>query len=39
MEVIVQAKDLKKYFQVERGFLRKRVGFIKAVDGVSLEIR
>ncbi len=39
MEVIVQAKDLRKYFQIERGFLRKRMGFIKAVDGVSLEIR
>jgi oligopeptide transport system ATP-binding protein len=39
MEAIVEAKKLKKYFQVERGFFRKKAGCIRAVDGVTLFIR
>jgi microcin C transport system ATP-binding protein len=37
--VVVQTRDLKVWFPVRRGVLRKTVGHIKAVDGVSLEIR
>ncbi|MDY3918650.1 MAG: oligopeptide/dipeptide ABC transporter ATP-binding protein [Candidatus Limivivens sp.] len=37
-EVILQAQDLKKYFTV-RSFLGTSKRFIKAVDGVNLEIR
>ena len=39
-EVILEARDLKKYFPVTRGIVLSRVtGHIKAVDGVSFQIR
>ena len=38
-EVIVRTDDLKVWFPVRRGIMRKTVGFIKAVDGVSIEVR
>jgi microcin C transport system ATP-binding protein len=37
--VVVRTDDLKVWFPVKRGLLRKVVGHIKAVDGISLEIR
>ncbi len=37
-EILLEARDLKKYFPVRRGFLRRTTGFIRAVDGVSLRI-
>lgn len=37
--VVVQADDLKVWFPIKRGFLRRTVGQIKAVDGVSVAIR
>ena len=37
--VVVGVKDLKVWFPIRRGVLRKTIGFIKAVDGVSLEVR
>jgi oligopeptide transport system ATP-binding protein len=36
---ILKISGLKKYFPVQRGFLRNVVGWIKAVDGVDFEIR
>ncbi len=36
--VLVQVRDLKKYFPIRRGVLRRTVGHIKAVDGVSFDI-
>ena len=36
--VVLAARDLKKYFPVRKGFLQKIIGWVKAVDGVSLEI-
>ena len=35
---VLSVKGLKKYFPVRRGFLQKIFGWIKAVDGVDLEI-
>ncbi len=35
---LLKVAGLKKYFPVERGFLRRVVGQVKAVDDVSLEI-
>ncbi|AXK81882.1 ABC transporter ATP-binding protein [Pseudolabrys taiwanensis] len=37
--VVVKTDDLKVWFPVKRGFLRKVVGHIKAVDGISVELR
>lgn len=37
--VVVEAKDLKVWFPIKRGILRKTVGHIKAVDGVAVEVR
>jgi oligopeptide transport system ATP-binding protein len=38
-ESIVEVKDLKMYFPITRGVFRRRVGDIKAIDGVSFQIR
>jgi oligopeptide transport system ATP-binding protein len=35
---LLKVEGLKKYFQVRRGFLQRVIGWIKAVDGVDLEI-
>ena len=37
--VVIEAKDLKVWFPIKRGVLRKVVGHIKAVDGVSIAVR
>ena len=36
---IVEASDLKVWFPVRRGILRRTVGHIRAVDGIDLSIR
>ncbi len=36
--IVLSVRGLKKYFPVRRGFLQKILGWIKAVDGVDLEI-
>ncbi len=37
-EPLLEVKGLKKYFPIERGFLRRVVGHVKAVDDVSFHI-
>jgi microcin C transport system ATP-binding protein len=37
--VVMSADDLKVWFPIKRGVLRRTVGHIKAVDGVSLAVR
>jgi len=37
--VVVETKDLKVWFPIKRGVLRRVVGHIKAVDGVSIAVR
>jgi microcin C transport system ATP-binding protein len=37
--MVVEAKDLKVWFPIKRGVLRKVVGHIKAVDGVDVAVR
>lgn len=36
---ILEVRDLRKYFPVRAGLLQKTVGYVKAVDGVSFNIR
>jgi microcin C transport system ATP-binding protein len=38
-DVVLEAQDLKVWFPVKRGFLRRTVGHVKAVDGVDLTVR
>ena len=38
-DVLLEIKDLKKYFIKENGLWRRRVTTIKAVDGISFKIR
>ena len=37
-DTILQVKDLKLYFPVTKGLLRKKVADVRAVDGVSFDI-
>ena len=37
--VIIEIRDLKKYFPITGGLLKHTVGYIKAVDGVNLTIQ
>jgi len=36
---IASAEDLKVWFPIKRGLFRRTVGYVKAVDGVSLAVR
>lgn len=36
---LLEAYDLRKYFPIKSGVLRRVTGFVKAVDGVSFEVR
>ncbi|MEM7132404.1 MAG: oligopeptide/dipeptide ABC transporter ATP-binding protein [Chloroflexota bacterium] len=38
-EILLEVKGLKKHFPIEKGFLRRVVGHVKAVDGVDFTIR
>lgn len=38
-QTLLEVKDLKKHFPIEKGFLRRVVGHIKAVDGVDFYIK
>ncbi len=37
--VIVETRNLKVWFPIKRGFLRRTTGHIKAVDGLDLKVR
>jgi microcin C transport system ATP-binding protein len=36
---VLTATDLKVWFPIKRGFLRRTIGHVKAVDGVSVAVR
>jgi oligopeptide transport system ATP-binding protein len=36
---LVQVRDLRTYFPIRRGVLSHTVGYVKAVDGVSFDVR
>jgi oligopeptide/dipeptide ABC transporter ATP-binding protein len=38
-KVILEVKDLKLYFPIYRGLIRRLVGHVRAVDGVSFSLR
>ena len=37
-EVLVKVKNLKKHFPIRRGVIRRQVGAVQAVDGVTFDI-
>lgn len=37
-DVLLKVEDLKKYFPIKAGVMKKTAGYVKAVDGVSFEI-
>lgn len=38
-DVLLKVKELKKHFPIRRGILQRQVGAVKAVDGVSFDVR
>lgn len=36
---IMSCEDLKVHFPIRRGLLKRTVGYVRAVDGISLEVR
>ncbi|MFS0558691.1 ABC transporter ATP-binding protein [Brevibacillus sp. 179-C9.3 HS] len=38
-DFILEARDLKMHFPVTKGILQRKVGHVKAVDGVNLQVR
>lgn len=37
-EVLVEVRNLKKYFPINRGVFRRQVGAVQAVDGITFDI-
>ncbi len=37
--IVMEAEDLKVWYPIKRGFLRRTVDYVKAVDGLSLKLR
>ncbi|GAF24449.1 MULTISPECIES: ABC transporter ATP-binding protein [Shouchella] len=37
-DVLIEAKDIQMYFPIKQGVIKRTVGHIKAVDGISLKI-
>jgi len=37
-EEILRVEELKKYFPIKKGLLKKTIGYVKAVDGVSFNL-
>ena len=38
-QYVLQVKDLKKYFPIKGGMIAKTVGYVKAVDGVTFNLK
>ena len=38
-DILLKIENLKTYFPIKRGLLKKTVGHVKAVDGISFDIQ
>lgn len=38
-ETLLEVKNLKKYFPVRRGFLKRGLEYVYAVDGITLSLQ
>lgn len=36
---VMRGTDIKVYFPIQRGLLKRTVGYVKAVDGIDIEVR
>jgi len=36
---LLEVRDLKKWFPISKGFLQRQTGFVKAVDGVNIDVQ
>lgn len=39
MSKLLDVKNLRKYFPIQKGFLRRTIGHVKAVDGISFDVK
>ena len=39
MKKLLQVKNLRKYFPIQKGILQRTVGYVKAVDGISFDVQ
>ena len=39
MPKLLEVKDLRKHFPIQRGILRRTIGHVKAVDGISFDVQ
>jgi oligopeptide/dipeptide ABC transporter ATP-binding protein len=37
--LLVDARDVRKHFPIQRGVMRRTIGYVQAVDGVDLQIK
>jgi peptide/nickel transport system ATP-binding protein len=37
-DALLKVRDLKVYFPIKKGLLKKTVGFVRAVDGISIDL-
>jgi peptide/nickel transport system ATP-binding protein/oligopeptide transport system ATP-binding protein len=38
MQPLLEVKGLQKYFPIQSGFFKKTIGYVKAVDGIDLQV-
>ena len=38
-DMLLEVRDLKKYFPIYRGILKRQIGAVRAVDGISFDVR
>ncbi len=36
---LLEVRDLRKYFPIQKGLMRRTIGYVKAVDGVSFDLQ
>ena len=39
INILLEVKNLKKYYPIQKGILRRVVAYVRAVDGVDLFLR
>jgi ABC-type oligopeptide transport system ATPase subunit len=39
MSTVLAVKDLKTWFPIKSGIIQRTIGYVKAVDGVSFDVK